>query len=156
MQRTEQIGTTAFLCLLFTWVGPGVFAQTWSVEEKEILKTMEEMRQAIERKDIEGFMSFIHEDFSGWGTVSTLPTDKEFRRKSLSGTLQASDAVIQKVTPLVITIHGDVSVVHSHAVTILKEKEPCKERTRNTFWTDVYVREGGRWLLIADHGRLLE
>ena len=156
MKVRKRFGATVFFCFILCLPEQGAFGQTWSVEQKEVLATIEQMRLAVEAKDIDRFMSFVHKDFSGWGTASTLPTDREFRKKSLLGVLKPNNEISQVITPLAVIMHGDASVVHSHVVTILKSKETGQEQTRNTFWTDVYVREGGRWFLIADHGRLLE
>ena len=59
--------------------------------------------------------------------------------------------VFYRIHPLAIDLHGDVAIVFYSFVA--DTELPNGSRSTSTGrWTDVFRKEGGRWLLIADAG----
>ena len=56
------------------------------------------------------------------------------------------------ITPIGVVLHDDIAVVHYYYTTISKDKKSGKETTDKGRWTDVILKDGGKWRLVADHG----
>ena len=44
----------------------GLFAGQWSAEQKEVWKNVLAYNELVTKGDVEGFLTYFHEDFSGW------------------------------------------------------------------------------------------
>ena len=127
-------------------------AQQWTPEQQEI---WDFERSCWSAQALESIMRCFHDDFLGWGLGSTVPTSKADRRPFFARNLETEDQVFLSLKPLAITVHGDVATVLYLATYTNKNKATGKERTVTERWTDVCLRQGGRWLWIADHGVLV-
>ena len=61
------------LCFLFY---SGLFAHEWTKAEQEVLNDMEKSYEMWAKKDIEGFLSYIHDDYCGWHYESAVTQKK--------------------------------------------------------------------------------
>jgi len=50
--------------------------QDWSEEQKEVCKNVETYMDLRVKGDLEGFMDYIHDDYSGWTIGDPLPGNK--------------------------------------------------------------------------------
>jgi ketosteroid isomerase-like protein len=55
------------------------------------------------------------------------------------------------VKPVSSVVRDDVAFVHYYYALHLKDEEGKIQNSQGR-WLDVLVKEGGKWLLIADHG----
>ena len=56
-----------------------LFAQEWSAAQKEVWKNVETYWELSSNNDMDGFISYFHEDFSGWTNSSVLPDSRDQR-----------------------------------------------------------------------------
>lgn len=124
-------------------------AQQWTAEQQEVWE-FEEACWASQ--DLESNMACFHDDFFGWGTDSPLPTSKADRRPFFARRFETQESVFLYLKPLAIHVHGDVAIVVYFAVNTLKNKASGEETTYVDRWTDICLKEGSRWMWIADHG----
>ena len=61
------------LCFLFN---TGLFAKEWSDAQMEVLKQVEKSYDLWAKKDIEGWLSYIDEDYCGWHYESAVTQKK--------------------------------------------------------------------------------
>ena len=129
-------------------------AGDWTAEEKEI---WEFEKACWESKDLEVTQACFHKDYAGWaaGELST-PINKADRKILDRRGLETTDLTFIFLKPLDIQLHGNVAVVLYIATGTNKDKATGKETNFTQRWTDIVLKEGGKWSWIADHGTPLE
>ncbi len=128
-----------------------LLGQEWSEKQKEVWKNVETYWDLDAKRDLEGFMSYFHSDYSGWFNLDALPNSKATVRKFVSHDFQTTQILVQEIKPVAIKIHGNIAIVHYYYSRVVKDAEG-KEKNRNGRWTDILMKEGDKWVLIGDHG----
>jgi hypothetical protein len=57
--------------------------------------------------------------------------------------------------PLHIKIHGEIAIIHYMAMILTTQPEK-DDVTNWVGWTDIMLKENGKWYWIADHGRNID
>ena len=138
------------VCLILLTSGQ-VFGQEWSDKQKEVWKNVETYWDLDVKRDLEGVLSYFHDDYSGWFNRDALPSNKASTRKSFAHFFGTTKILLQEIQPVAIKIHGNMAIVHYYYSRLVKDVEG-KERNRSGRWTDILMKQGDKWLLIADHG----
>ncbi len=71
----------ALSVLCATLVAAPLFAQEWLAAQGEIGENVEAYWTLAAQSDLEGFLGYIHADYSGWAYDDALPRDKTSLRK---------------------------------------------------------------------------
>ena len=140
---------TVGMCLLIS--SAQVQAQTWSPAEKEVLQALEEVVRAYEEENLEAVMAFYHDDFVAFRYGAPTTFNKADLRKSLPLAWANHETVEGWVKPLNIRVVGDAAVIHHYQYILSRDKDG-KETYNRSRWTEFLVKQGGKWLGIADHG----
>jgi len=127
-----------------------VFAQEWNSAQKEVWKNVNDYWALMAKGDINGFMEYFHADYMGWDNDSKVPSAKEDNRKWLNYWMQGVKIPVYQIDPLTIKIYGDIAFVHYY-YSFVRERDGKKE-TESGRWTDILMKQGGKWVLIGDHG----
>jgi uncharacterized protein (TIGR02246 family) len=136
------------LCFLFN---TGLVAHEWTDAEKEVLKEMEKSYELWVKKDIEGFLSYIHDDYCGWHYESAVTQKKSNFVNMANHYFPKTEIIFYELTPLEVQILDDVAIVHYYFYFLMKDDEG-KEQSSQSRYTDILMKEDGKWLLISDHG----
>lgn len=128
-----------------------MFGQEWSDKQKEVWQNVETYWDLDAKRDLEGALSYFHDDYSGWFNRSALPSNKASTRKFLAHFFGTTTILLQEIQPVAIKIHGNMAIVHYYYSRLVKDVEG-KERNWRGRWTDILMQQGDKWLLIADHG----
>jgi ketosteroid isomerase-like protein len=124
-------------------------ADDWSKEQKEVLKFEE---ACISAKSADDLIGCFHEDFVGWGLGSTIPTSKSDRIKGIVDRFENSDSEPMLFKPVSVIVKGNMAIV-SYVDSSKSTDKTTKEVEYSTQrWTDVCLKEGGKWYWISDHG----
>jgi ketosteroid isomerase-like protein len=126
-------------------------AQEWSAAQKEVWKNVEAYWALDTAGDLEGFMSYFHENYIGWDLNEPLPGDKATLRRWVEHTYKTDKTVLHDIKPVAINVFGNVAVVHYYYMFIVKGADG-KESDRAGRWMDVLMKQGDKWVLIGDHG----
>lgn len=126
-------------------------AQEWSAEQKKVWENVEAYSELASKGDVEGFMSYIHPDFSGWYSKAALPDDKSIRQKHATYHLPKTETLYYFLQPLEIKIHGNVAIVHYIYSGHTKDAWG-KEKFSQSRWTDILMKQKDKWVIIGDHG----
>ena len=126
-------------------------AQNWTPAEKEVLQALETCAQVQKSENLDADMACYHDDFIGWSYGMPAPRDKSYLRARAPLDYAAQDLIAWSTQPLAIRIVGTVAVVHYYGYYLYRDKAGKDVGVRSR-WTDVLVKQGGRWLWIADHG----
>jgi ketosteroid isomerase-like protein len=144
------IGIFLLVCLLFP-INTGLVAQEWTDAQKEILKQIEESYELWVKKDVEGFLNYIHDDYCGWHYESGVTQKKSSFVNMANHYFPKTEVIFYELTPLNVQVLDDVAIVHYYFYFLMKDSEG-KEQTSQSRYTDILLKENDRWLLISDHG----
>lgn len=138
---------TALLATLPSAVSAG----DWSAEQKEVWDAIETCDQAYAAKNSEAFLDCIHDDFSGWLYSEPVPRGKAAFEKVGMYMFKTRDVLATELRPIDIKVYGNFAVIHYFFVNMTKDQDG-KESYEQGRWTDVMLKEDGKWRWIADHG----
>jgi ketosteroid isomerase-like protein len=153
-RHLRSIAVASLLCLTVLIAVP-VAAGDWSAAQQEVWKNVDAYWAVLAKDDVDGFLGYMHDDYSGWSLDSPVPESKATSAKYLRFFVPRRTLEFYEITPLAIVIHGDVAVVHYYYMEVAKNSEG-KVRTEHGRWTDILVKQGDRWVLFADHGGATE
>lgn len=139
------------LLVLIMLASAQLFGQEWSAQQKEVWKNVETYWDLDAKRDLDGFMSYFHDNYSGWYNPDALPSTKAQTRQSLSNEYLATKVLYQQIKPLAIKVYDNVAIVHYYYSRMLKDAEG-KETMERGNWTDILMKQGNKWVLIGDHG----
>jgi len=128
-------------------------AQEWTPEQQELWAWE---TACWESRDLETTMACFHDDFIGWGADRDQPTTKADRRPLFAESFETNEQVSLDLRPLAINIQGNTAILIYEATTVTRNKATGEETRSVERWTDVAMRDGGRWAWIADHGTVVE
>ena len=124
-------------------------AEDWSKEQMEVLKFEE---ACISAKNADDLISCFHEDFVGWGQGYTVPTSKSDRIKWIVDRFENNDFETMLFKPVSVIVKGNMAII-SYIDSSKSTDKTTKEVEYSTQrWTDVCLKDGGKWYWISDHG----
>ncbi len=143
-----------FSCIILG-IGTSTFCQEWSTEQKEALDIVEKMNESWANRDLDGYMSCLHENFIGWYNEDPLPIDKKSLRNWEEHWLSTTKILRNEFKPVSIKVTDDIAIVNSYSKAIREDENGAK--FTNSKWTVVCKKEDGKWLMMGMFGgRVLE
>jgi hypothetical protein len=143
-----RVAVRALACAMaLAWAG-AASAQTWTPEQQELWKFEELQWQMSKDKDSSWIEKMVHPNLAYWETGAPVPQNRASLSRWNRYTSANGTVLEQEILPLSITITGNIAVVQ-YRYQIAREDY---KKERETVWgryTDVLVKEGGRWLFIA-------
>lgn len=137
-QKTELVNQ-------FTFVTNG---QQWSDAQNEVWKVVQSYWKVNTADEL---MEFIHQDYIGWSPEVPMPVDKPTSRLQLTNWFNTTKSHIITIAPAGMRLFDNVAVVCYYYTELYSDSEG-KQKTEQGRWTDVLMKQDGKWLLIADHG----
>ena len=126
-------------------------AGEWSAAEKEAWGNVEAYWQLWAKGDVDGFLGYMSDDYVGWSNDAPLPSGKESSRKWMSFWASSNTILVYEITPVAVRVHGDFAVAHYYYSYAYRDGEGQVKDAQGR-WTDILVKSGDRWVLLADHG----
>jgi hypothetical protein len=127
-----------------------LYSQQWSDAQLEVWDFQESCWQKRATGDVEGFLTTcFHKDYVGW--FSPEPAPMPVNESVVRYFMESSPIRVYLLKPHDILISGNVAIVHYSAFTV-RPGPDGKDQEVWVHWTDVAVKEDGRWSWIADHG----
>lgn len=136
--------------LALLWCVTTAAGQDWSAAQKDVWKTVEALWSAWQKEDIETVQSYIHPDYLSWNYREDVPSG--FARSDGEAAFRARSTVSYSLTPLAIKVHDDFAIVHLRYSSVGRSKTDGKETKAEGRYTDVFIRQNGKWLYIGEHG----
>jgi hypothetical protein len=141
--------------LLVSIGGTVILAQEWSAEQKEALGIVEKMDESWANRDLDGYMSCLHENFIGWYNEDPLPIDKKSLRNWEEHWLSTTKILRHEFKPVSIKVTDDIAIVNFYSTAVREDENGSK--FGYTKWTVVCKKEDGKWLMMGMFGgRVLE
>lgn len=139
----------AFLGLLSLGLLPMLAAaQTWTAEQQEIWTLEQQQWQMSKDKDLTWVDKMVHPNLSFWDVDQPGPQNKDSLVRWNRYSSSASTVLEQELFPISVTITGNLAVAQ-YSYTVVRENYKKEREPATGRYTDVLIKEGGRWLFIA-------
>ena len=126
-------------------------AQTWSPEQQELWSFEQHQWQMEKDKDSSWIETMVHPNLRYWGIGQPMPQDKASLARWNRYTGSTGSVLEQEIFPISATITGNVAVMQYH-YQIARENYKKERETVTGHYTDVLLKENGKWLFIAWEG----
>ena len=123
-------------------------AQTWSPDQQEILRFEEQQWKMDAEKDLSWIDKMVHPNVSYWNTDQPGPQNKASLLRWNRYAHSNATVLEQELFPISVTITGNIAVVQ-YRYSIARENYKKDRETVTGRYTDILVKEGGRWLFLA-------
>jgi Domain of unknown function (DUF4440) len=138
----------ALLTLALLAIVPAASAQTWSPEQQELWKLEELQWKLSAARDSSWIEKMVHPSLSYWDRTSPAPQTKASLLLWDRYNNSSSTVLAQELFPIAIVITGNVAVVQ-YTYSIARENYKKDREMSTGRYTDVFVKDGGKWLFIA-------
>ena len=145
LKRILSISAVSLMLCGFT--GAAV-AQAWSPEQQEIWALEQQQWKMAAAKDLSWIDTMVHPNLRYWETGDPMPRGKESLRRWGKYQVENSTVLEQELFPISITLTGNVAVVQ-YNYQIARENHKKEREMVTGNYTDVLVKENGRWMFIA-------
>ena len=124
------------------------FAQTWNAEQQEVWKLEEQQWQMAKDKDLSWIDKMVHSNISYWDVDQPAPQNKASLQRWNRYNNSNATVLEQELFPISMTITGNIAVAQ-YRYSVARENYKKERETVTGRYTDVLVKEGGRWLFVA-------
>lgn len=152
MKSSKQIILIPIVIGLGLFNNLGAVNQEYSEAEKKVWNVEERYWECWINKDIEGYLSLLHEDFLGWASSLELPGDKKAAREFVQNFWTQIELLAFEMKPAGIKIIDDVAVVHYFL--IWKDKDGNQVGSMYRI-THTWMKQGEKWQLIGGMSSIL-
>jgi len=130
---------------------PSPLPPDFDAGQAELWRRVNELWELSARRDAQGIRDALHPDYVGWDMSAPLPHARDAAVHSASG--ESPKLARYALEPLSVRVYeGMVGVVHYRYSAIVEPRagEPVHVTGK---WTEIYARQGQRWLMVAVSGR---
>jgi hypothetical protein len=124
------------------------FAQSWSPEQQELWRLEEQQWKMAAAEDMSWIDTMVHPNMRYWEDGDPMPRDRASLKRWARYSAENGTVLEQEIFPISATITGNVTVVQYHCA-IAREDHKKERQTVSGHYTDVLIKENGRWLFIA-------
>jgi hypothetical protein len=123
-------------------------AQTWSPEQQEIWRLEEQQWKLEAAKDTSWIETMVHPNLSFWTMDQPMPRNRASLSRWTRYNLANNTVLEQELFPISVTITDNVAVAQ-YRYQVASENYKKERETVTGRYTDVFIKQGGRWLFIA-------
>jgi predicted DNA-binding protein YlxM (UPF0122 family) len=118
--------------------------------QKEVWETVLTYTNLIIKGKVEDFLEYFHEDYSGWDYLDDEPVVKSAIAKEIKNSLPKRRDLFYKIKPASIKIFENTAVVHYY-FSIIPKNEETNVQMSVGHYTDILLKQNGKWILVGDH-----
>ena len=123
-------------------------AQEWSAAQQEILDFELSCQESKE-----AWIDCFHDDYVAWADMSLgVPFSKADNEAIGGRSWDDNEQLFVHLKPVEITVRGNLAVALVVYTNTVRNRATGEVVTTTQAWTDICIRENGRWYWIADHG----
>ena len=127
-----------------------VFSQEWSPKQSEVWKSVEAHWEKLAEKDLEGFLEYIHPDYTGFTSFQPLPIDKDILTKWLGTWIQSSQLIVYDIEPVTIEVHGDFAIVN-YFFSAIEKTADGKVTKPSRRYSSTWMKQKDKWVEVSAH-----
>lgn len=128
-----------------------VAAQEWDSDQTEVWNTIVAQWEASKAEDLTWPTTALHPAFLGWSDVYPMPSSKAAVGKWNRYNVENSTTLAQELFPVGIVVVGSTAVAHYYYSTAAEGRDG-KRKTTHGRYTDVLIKQDGKWTFIAWRG----
>jgi len=144
---TRMVATATAVLLLCT-IASTASAEEWNAEQQEIWKFEQQQWKMSATKDMSWIDTMVHQNMTFWETGAPMPRDKASLKHWSRFDADNGSTLEQELFPISATITGNIAVVQYNYM-IARENYKKERETLTGHYTDVLVKDDGRWLFLA-------
>ena len=145
--NTRILTNAVALCTLCILMGQA-FGAEWSAEQQEIWKVEQQQWDMDAAKDASWMDTMLHANLRYWETGAPMPRDKASLKHWSRVGYESATTLEHEIFPISATITGNVAVVQYNYM-LARENYKKERETVTGHYTDVLIKDGGRWLFLA-------
>jgi hypothetical protein len=126
-------------------------AQTWNAEQQEIWKVEELQWKLSAAKDDSWIEKMVHPNLSYWENDKGAPQTRASLQRWSRYQNESGTVLVQELFPSAITVTGNIAVVQ-YRYLMARENYKKERETISGRYTDVLLKDGGKWLFIGWSG----
>jgi hypothetical protein len=124
-------------------------AQEWTAEQMEVWDDL----VACWDSSVNGTLqACIHDDYVSFQLAQSVPQNKADLVAGEAYSNETFETLWIHRKPLHIDVRGDVALVLYEQNYVSRHTRTGAETTSKESWTEVFVRDGGAWKALTDHG----
>ena len=145
LRKFVSIVAIALACSAFAGTAT---AQAWSPEQQEVWALEQQQWKMAAAKDMSWIDSMVHPNMRFWETGDPMPRDKASLKHWSRYDSDNSTMLQHELFPISVTVTGNVAVAMYH---YREARENFKKEREIVIgqYTDVLIKENGRWMFIA-------
>jgi hypothetical protein len=143
-----RIVSWAALSLVICAFSGTASAQTLSADQQEVWKVEQQQWKMNAAKDMSWIDTLLHPNIKIWETGAPMPRDKASLKQWSRYEVESGTVLEQEILPISTTVTGNVAVVQYYYM-VARENYKKERETVTGHYTDVLMKEGGRWQFIA-------
>jgi len=136
---------------IYVFLTPLTYGQNWSEEQTEVWRVVENVWKTVQEGDADKMTAYFHEDYSGWEWGDQYPRTKQTASEYFHYYFPKTHIITFSLEPMAIIEEDNMAVVHYYYTTLSEGADGAASEEKGR-WTDIYVKENGKWLMIADSG----
>lgn len=144
----HRVATRVLVCAAILACAGAAGAQTWTPEQQEIWKLEQQQWQMSKDKDLTWIDKMVHPNMTYWETGAPVPQNVSSLTRWNRFTNAGTTVLEQEIFPISCTITGNVAVAQ-YGYQVARENYKKERESLWGHYTDVLIKEGGRWLFIA-------
>jgi len=134
--------------VLFLGYAGTAAAENWNAAQQEVWNVELQQWKMDSAKDAGWIDTMVHDNMRYWGTGDAVPRGKSSLKLWNRFNSEASTTLVHELFPHSITITGNVAVVQYHFMAA-RENDKKERETVTGQYTDVLIKENGKWMFIA-------
>jgi hypothetical protein len=123
-------------------------AQMWSAEQQEIWRVEEQQWKMAKDKDLSWIDTMVHPNVSSWDSNQPGPQNKASLTRWSRLENASSTVLEEELFPITVTVTGNVAVAQ-YRYSMVRENYKKDRESVTGRYTDILVKENGRWLFLA-------
>ena len=147
---TSRISMAAMAVALCA-IASGALADTGSADQQEVWKVEQQQWKMAAAKDDSWIETLVHPNLRYWETGAPMPRDRASLKHWSRYGNESGTVLEQEIFPISATITGNVAVMQ-YSYMMARENYKKERETVTGHYTDVLIKEGGKWLFIAWEG----
>lgn len=144
----NRMMATATAVLLLSTVAGAASAAEWSAEQQEVWKVEQQQWKMSASKDTSWIDTMVHPNMTFWETGAPMPRDRASLKHWSRYDAENTTTLEQELFPISVTVTGNVAVVQYNYM-IARENYKKERETITGHYSDVLIKDGGRWLFLA-------
>ena len=146
----RTVSMAAAVVALCAFAG-GALADAGSADQQEVWKIEQQQWAMTKAKDDTWLDTLVHPNLRFWETGAPMPRDRESLKHWSRFSNENATVLEQELFPISTTITGNVAVVQ-YRYMYARENFKKERETVTGHYTDILMKDGGKWLFIAWEG----